>query len=418
MSTVGAASATAQIEPAVDRKNGNIFALTQLLTYFSAPVLYVGVVQAAFCDKLGASATIANLPNSTYLLGAVIPLFCAWIIPARLEQRLVENCYAILAATMLLVCAVVFLPAPSWLRITVVIGQGLLLGVLNSINNVYLLKCLARGTTETGRARALKYAFGVGPVAAVLGSLTAQLLLSDKVPGIVYPYNFGLLYLVALPCMLLCSWLMRGFRLVDVPDDRAPAFFDFLRRSARDYLADRQLVIAWIAYLLWYCTLGGMTNLSLYTREAVGRSPLELAGLIMALRFGFKSIAGFGLGAIAARYGARTAMLGTVVFVGLGLAWPFFTSGYGYLGAFGFMGAGELGGVYFINYVISISNPAHTTRNLALLSLVGPVSSVAPAIHGSLTDNFGFNASFTFGVVSAVAAIVLLLRTRGAERSA
>jgi hypothetical protein len=417
MSTAGAASATAPIEPAVDRKNGNIFALTQLLTYFSAPVLYVGVVQAAFCDKLGASATVANLPNSTYLLGAVIPLFCAWIFPSRLEQRLVENCYAILAATMLLVCAVVFLPAPSWLRITVVIGQGLLLGVLNSINNIYLLKCLARGTTETGRARALKYAFGVGPVAAVLGSLTAQLLLSDKVPGIVYPYNFGLLYLVALPCMLLCAWLMKGFRLVDVPDERAPAFFEFLRRSARDYLADRQLVIAWIAYFLWYCTLGGMTNLSLYTREAVGRSPLELAGLIMALRFGFKSIAGFGLGAIAAKFGARTAMLGTVVFVGLGLAWPFFSSGYGYLGAFGFMGAGELGGVYFINYVISISNPAHTTRNLALLSLVGPVSSVAPAIHGSLTDAFGFNASFTFGVVSAVAAIVLLLRTRGADRT-
>ena len=34
--------------PAIDRRNGNIFILTQLLTYFSAPVLYVGVVQAAF----------------------------------------------------------------------------------------------------------------------------------------------------------------------------------------------------------------------------------------------------------------------------------------------------------------------------------------------------------------------------------
>lgn len=404
------------IEPAVDRRNGNIFAITQLLTYFSAPVLYVGVVQAAFCDKLGASATVANLPNSTYLLGAVIPLFCAWLFPSRLEQQIVKYSYAILAATMLLVCAVVFLPAPSWLRITVVIGQGLLLGVLNSVINIYLLKCLARGTTETGRARSLKYAFGIGPVAAVLGSLSAQLLLSDKVPGIVYPYNFGLLYLVALPCMLLCAWLMRGFRLVDVPDERAPAFLDFLRSSARNFVADRRLVIAWIAYLLWYCTLGGLTNLSLYTREAVGRSPLELAGLVMALRFGFKSIAGFGLGTIAARYGARTAMLGTVVFIGLGMAWPFFSWGYGYLGAFGFMGAGELGGVYFVNYVISISNPAHTTRNLALLSLVGPVSSFAPALHGSLTDAFGFNASFTFGVTCASAAIVLLLRTRDGER--
>ena len=407
-----------QADPAVERRNGNIFIFTQLLTYFSAPVLYVGVVQAAFCDRLGASATVANLPSSTYLLGAVVPLFCAWLFPARLEQRLVQHGYAIVAASLLLVCGVVFLPAPDWLRITVVIGQGLMLGVLNSIINIYLLKCLARGTTEAGRARALKYAFGLGPVAAVLGSLFAQLLLADKLAGVRYPMNFGVLYLSALPCMAVCSFLMRGFRLAEVPDEIAPSFAAFIRRSASAFCADRRLVIAWIAYLLWYCTLGGMTNLSLYTREAVGRSPLELAGIIMALRFGLKSLAGFGLGSIAAKYGARTAMLATVVFVGLGLAWPFVSSGYGYLVAFGFMGAGELGGVYFINYVISISAPAHTTRNLGLLSLVGPVSSVAPAIHGSLTDAFGFSASFTFGIVAALAAIVLLMRTGAAERQA
>ena len=367
--------------PAIDRRNGNIFILTQLLTYFSAPVLYVGVVQAAFCDKLGASAMVANLPSSTYLLGAVVPLFCAWLFPARLEQRIVQTGYAVVAVPLLLVCAVVFFSAPNWLRIAVVIGQGLMLGVLNSIINIYLLKCLARGTTETGRARALKYAFGFGPVAAVLGSLFAQLLLAGKIDGIGYPANFGVLYLVALPCMGVCALLVRRFRLADVPDEVVPSFLTFIRRSAGTFYEDRRLVIAWIAYLLWYCTLGGMTNLSLYTREAVGRSPLELAGLIMALRFGFKSLAGFGLGAIAARYGARTAMLATVVFVGLGIAWPFVSWGYGYLAAFGFMGAGELGGVYIINYVISISNPAHTTRNLALLSLVAPVSSFAPAVH-------------------------------------
>lgn len=200
-------------DPAIDRRNGNIFILTQLLTYFSAPVLYVGVVQAAFCDKLGASAMVANRPSSTYLLGAVVPLFCAWLFPARLEQRIVQTGYAVVAVPLLLVCAVVFFPAPNWLRIAVVIGQGLMLGVLNSIINIYLLKCLARGTTETGRARALKYAFGFGPVAAVLGSLFAQLLLAGKIDGIGYPANFGVLYLVALPCMGVCALLVRRFRL-------------------------------------------------------------------------------------------------------------------------------------------------------------------------------------------------------------
>ncbi|MEJ1972462.1 MAG: hypothetical protein WDM96_08425 [Lacunisphaera sp.] len=406
------ASPSPAFDPAVERRNGNIFALTQILTYFAAPVLYVGVVQAAFCDKLGASAMVANLPSSTYLLGAVVPLFCAWLIPARLEKRLVQVSYVAVTVSLLLVCAVVFLPAPNWLRLTVVIGQGLLLGVLGSIINMYQLKCLARGTTELGRARAFKFAFGLGPVAAVLGSLFAQMVLAEKIPGLRYPVNFGVLYLVALPCMMACALLMRGFRLAEVADEKAPSFLAFLGHSTRAFCQDRRLVVAWLAYLLWYCTLGGLTNLSLYTREAVGRSPLELAGFVMALRFGLKSIAGFGLGAIAARRGAWAAMVGTVVFVGLGISWPFVSSGYGYLAAFGLMGAGELGGVYFINYVISLSNPAHTTRNLALLSLVGPVSSIAPPIYGSLTDAFGFKASFAFGAITALAAFVLLLRDR------
>ena len=94
----------------------------------------------------------------------------------------------------------------------------------------------------------------------------------------------------------------------------------------------------------------------------MGRAPLELAGVIMALRFGVKAIAGFGLGALALRHGARAAMLATVVLVGCAIAWPFFSTGYGYLLAFGLMGAGELGGVYFSNYVISISAPANATR--------------------------------------------------------
>ena len=59
------------LTPEIERRNGLIFIWTQLLIYFSAPVLYVGVVQAAFLDKLGASATVANLPSSTYMLGAV-----------------------------------------------------------------------------------------------------------------------------------------------------------------------------------------------------------------------------------------------------------------------------------------------------------------------------------------------------------
>jgi len=313
------------LTPEVERRNGLVFIWTQLLIYFSAPVLYVGVVQAAFCDKLGASATVANLPASTYLLGAVFPLICAWLFPARLEKRIVEVAFAIVAVSMLLVCCVVFLPAPSWLRITVVIGQGLIIGIINSITNIYMFKCLARGTTEAGRAWALKYAFGFGPVAAVLGSLSAQLLLAEKIPGLHYPYNFGVLYVAALPCMVVCVLVSRRYRILDLPDVPPPPFWSYLGESFRAFVVDRRLMLAWLAFLAWYFTLSAMTNLSLYTRVAVGRAPLELAGLIMALRFGLKAVAGFGLGVLALRYGARVALMATVVLVGCaspGLSFP------------------------------------------------------------------------------------------------
>jgi predicted MFS family arabinose efflux permease len=138
----------------------------------------------------------------------------------------------------------------------------------------------------------------------------------------------------------------------------------------------------------------------------------------MALRFGVKSLAGFGLGTLAQRRGARITMMVTVGLVGSALVWPFFFSGMPYLLAFGLMGAGELGGVYFVNYVISISDPARTTRNLVLLSLVSPASALDPAIHGRIADSLGFNASFAVGITMAALSLLLLFSSgRGKVRA-
>lgn len=406
-----------EITPEMDRRNSWIYICVQLLIYFSAPVVYVGVVQGAFCDRLGASATISNLPSSTYFLGFVFPFFCSWLFSSRWERAVPQFALLIVATSMLLVCVVTFLPCPTWLRITVVIAQGLIIGVVNSVNSIFSFKCLSRGTTAAGKARALKYAFSLGPITAVLGSLGAQLVLADKVPGLHYPYNFGFLYLVALPCMVTCSFLTSRYKLVAVPETKNPPFVRYFVESIRSFTQDRRLVFAWLGYFCWYFTVNSMSNISLYTREAVGRAPLELAGLIMAIRFGSKAVAGFGFGTMAARYGEWLTMFTTVVFAAAAISWPFLATGYGYLFAFGFMGAGELGGVYFLAYVVSISSPVTATRNLTLLGLVGPFSSLAPLIYGGLTDRFGFHASFLFGTAMAAISLALLFRIKPLPRN-
>jgi hypothetical protein len=55
------------ITPEMDRINGLIFFVSYVLVYLAAPVIYVDVVQAALCDKLGASTAVANLPASAFL---------------------------------------------------------------------------------------------------------------------------------------------------------------------------------------------------------------------------------------------------------------------------------------------------------------------------------------------------------------
>jgi len=401
-----------EITPAIERANIRLFIGIELLLYLAAPVLYVGVVQAAFCERLGAGATVANLPFATFLLGGIVPLFCAWLVPSRLEQRLTTWSFALTAVSLLVVVLVVLLPVPSGWRIAAVIGQGGLIGVLSTVTNLYLFKCLARGTTESGRARAMKYGFGLGPVAAVTGSLLAQAVLNGRGPGLAFPASFGVLYVAAFPCALGCAWLSSRFRLREAAPSASEPLSRYLADCAGALRRDRLLRVAAIGFLFWYVALGTMTNLSLFVREAVGREPLELAGVLLALRFGCKALAGFGLGALALRRGARCAAAATVVLVGLGTAWPLAAAGHAYLLAFGLMGAGELGGAYFPHYVIALSPPSQATRNLALLSLVGPLSGTLLPLHGWLAENFGFQASFAFGAAMAGAAWLLLSRAK------
>ena len=82
--------------------------------------------------------------------------------------------------------------------------------------------------------------------------------------------------------------------------------------SIRDYATSRPLLLMWFAYLFWNCSIGGLGNLSLYARQALGRDPKDFSGLMMALRFGCKSLGGYMLGAIALRRGLRASALAAI----------------------------------------------------------------------------------------------------------
>ena len=169
-----------------DRRNGLIFGASNLLIYFAAPVVYIGVVQAALCDKLGASATVANLPASAYMLGALMPFLLSWIVPHRLVRATVVVANLVTAVLLAAVGLVLIYPFSDPVRLLAVIGQGLIQGFSASTSQVFKYQCLRRGTTVEGRARTLKWTFTFGPITAVVGSLWAQFVLNGGIHSLPY----------------------------------------------------------------------------------------------------------------------------------------------------------------------------------------------------------------------------------------
>jgi hypothetical protein len=134
---------------------------------------------------------------------------------------------------------------------------------------------------------------------------------------------------------------------------------------------------------------------------------------MMAIQFGSKALAGYGLGVIYQRCGVRATLIVTLSSLGLGLLWAWTVPGYFYLAAFALMGAGQLGGFYFPNAVLSWSPSATAPRDLAILTLATAAASPTPTLHGLLTDHVGFSASFIFGIATALAGLALVSRLPG-----
>ncbi len=408
------------MDPSTDRKNGNIFLWANLLTFFAAPVRYIGVTQAALCDKLGASHTVANLPMACYVFGAFGAMIATNVVPHRWERRAVVTTSWLATLLMLVVAGVLIGPFSNGLRIWVVVGQCLFLGVLSSTQQTFLLQCLGRGTTEQGRARGLQLGYSAGPLAAVAGSLTAQFILNHHVASLVFPRDFAALYLIGVPASAIMAMVCGNFELPPLADEAKPGFFVSLGESFGRFLKSRVLMMLWFGYFLWYCAFLALPNLTLYARHAMHRDPAEMSGLMMAIQFGTKGLAGFALGLLYKRKGVRAPLFATTAAFGIALVWAWTVPGYGYLAVFAFVGAGQLGGIYFPNAVLSWSPSATAARDLSILGLASVMASIAPPIYGQVTDRWGFPASLMLGFCIAMTGLMLVfgLPARAREKTA
>ena len=412
--TVPAEAETCPVPEALQRRNARIYAAMIALTYLTAPVLYVGMVQAALFKRLNTSDALANLPSTLYLGMMWFPVLCAWWFPqAGMLRPLIRNAYLAQAAACALVAAALLLQAPPAVVIGVMLVHATVVGSANGVTVVLNWEVLGRAVSIRVRGHALALAFGWGPGLAVLGSLGAQLLLDSRLfaipapPWLVlpYPFNYAVLFGVAALTMALAAFLATKFTLPAPGAEPGRARFRaFALDGLRSVAGNRVLLIACAAYLLVFCGNMVQINMSLFTREAVGRAAEDLAGYQLALRFSFKMLAGFLLGWVLARTNPKVPLLVTIGLQIAGVLWVLLVPGYWFLLAFGINGAGELFGVYYINYPLACSRQRDVRRNLSALTLVSSLVGFAPLAYGWISDHYGLRTSFW-------AALVLLFFT-------
>jgi len=409
------------LEHRLQIRNATIFASAVSLIYLAAPVLYVGFTQAALCERLGVSKTIANLPASAYLLTPGASIIAAWLIPqVRLLRRTISVAFLVTAAMGGVVAIIILLPGPQWdeLRVASLIVHAVIVGASQSIVWAFNWEALARGVAESRRGTALTMAYGVGPIFAVVGSLGSQLLLTNDVfgwtPGlwrpISYPYNFALLFGSCVPLMGLAAYLVSLYVIPIVgPEIKRKSFVDSVLKGFGSFIANRLILITCIGYLLVYSAHQVQVNMVLFSQDAVGLPSEALVGYQNALRFGGKVLAGFLLGWILLRTNPLFCVALTTIIDALGVVWILFVRGMGFMVAFGLKGAGELFGVYYPNYIVSCSRKADVRRNMAFLALTSTPVAGAQVLWGWIADTWSLPTSFWVSIVVFVVTLALMV---------
>jgi hypothetical protein len=422
-------------------RNVVLVAVNTGLSYLASPVLYVGMVHAALCKALGWSDAVCNLPATAYLVMCVLPLFVAWYFPAiRLLKRIMVVCYGALAVVTAVVVVVLLLPLPAWVQLAVIIFQGGVIGGARTVAVAIEFEVLGLAVSPSRRGVALGLAYGAGPILAIVGSLTSQLLLTGTLGPIYigdleFPMNFAVLFAVTVPCMALAAFLSSQYviPLPEVEATRQP-FRTGVFGGFGKFLGDPVVLLAMIVAVLMMAGYTIISNMALYTKQILGEVPEQYAGYQLTVRFSFKAVTGLLLGWLLTKTHPKAGLFITA-FAGLGaVLWAvvaprewillgFASSAdpqggeYQIIGSvpvfllsFGLMGSAELFGIYITNYILCCSPRALMRRYMAFTMLTLFPAAPASTFFGSISDQFqGTERAYGFQLSFAVAAAFIAL---------
>lgn len=397
------------------------------LYYLSAPVLYIGLTHANLLKALGNSDTINNLPSAMYRWLSIVPVVVAWTLPRpRHLKPLALTSVSVMAAATAAVAVTLWSGASATVTTCAVIAHGAVFGAANGVLITTLWDFVRRGVATSRRGPALGLAYGIGPLFACMGALLQDALFQGRLLngftfGLRFPQNYTAMFAGAAPLMLGAAVLISLFRIPQVPepprDDReasADPLADLLREiraGLRQFVQNRAVLMGVVLYVLVAC--GGdaiLANVSLHAHDVLGETT-ETVGQQNFLRFGFKAVAGALLGLLLARTSPRATLLATTGLLLLGMCWALTSSGWWFLLTFGLLGAGELYGAHFPNYITTASRKSFVRINLAYANVLSTLIGFASFGFGIIADAFGRIASFYAAAGMLVLALLLTVLT-------
>jgi predicted MFS family arabinose efflux permease len=385
----------------VSVQNWNIacFATFWAIYYLVAPVSYIGLTHANILAKLGNTDDINNLPSAVYLWLTPIPVLITWIFP---HPRYLKPLAILSVGVMTLITAAVactlWSGAPAVLSTRVVIAHGALFGAANGFLITALWDVLRRGVSTSRRGKALGYTFGIGPLFACVGSVLQDAcldgsLLGGRTFGLAFPNNYLAMFAATSPLILLNGVIMAAFVVPPPSAQDEPEKERLLEigRGLLQFLRNRNVLFAVVIYVIVYS--GGnaiLQNVSLYAQNVLGDAT-DTVGQQNFLRFGFKAGAGALLGWLLAKANPRATLLATTAVLLAGMVWALVSGGWGwpFMLTFGILGAGELFGAHFPNYVTTASEKKYVRINMAYLGVLTLFTGFSAYAFGQISTTYG-----------------------------
>lgn len=405
------------------RRNIFSFALFWCIYYLSAPVSYVGPVHANLLKALGNSDTINNFPSAIYMWMSVVPVIIAWIFPRpRHLKPLALAAVTMKSLVTAAVALVLWRPFGPQVITGCVIVHAAVFGAANGIMITAIWDFLRRSVASGRRGRALGFAFGIGPLFACLGALLQDASFDGRILGGFsfgweFPSNYLALF-AGTSVLMIASGIPVAMFIVPLDEPCATTdatTFGEIRSGLAQFLRNKYVLRAVAIYVLVYS--GGneiLANLSLHAADVIPEETNTL-GLQAFLRFGFKAIAGALLGWLLARSNPRATLFATTSVLLAGLAWALNTTGWTFMLTFGLLGAGELFGAYFPNYIASASHKQFVRINMAYLTILSVLIGFSSLLFGFVADRWGREPSFFLAAGMLVAAIALIARCLPAD---